>query len=510
MNKSLNSEEIVQRISGNFKYHITIVILCLLIGTCHDFILYYLSFMQSAPYVEHINDKGEDVIEMINYDICKIGNYTIVENKTYHNWIYEYNYYCSKFKVSFLSSSLIFGNILGSVISNFTYKIGSKKTLCIFCLSFVFIILILIANSYVAVVITHVLLGITHTISLIIRFSLVSEITKKNYRSYVLAMLFTSGIIASMIGYALFTAFVNWWVIYFTVAGCMLCFITSFYFYSVESIRVTISKENLEELTQSVKYIMKINGLSQVEVNNLLNDIHEESKSPKEINEPLLTEKVEFANSNNPASNIESNTHEVKVFDKNNKDLQMAEDNNDTQENVYMVFTQILISFTIYIILNNMTIFEVKNYGTDITVLIFMIFNVLSIPLFFFASFLANTPLLGRRLTLIYSFIIISIIKIISIYLDKSLMKYFYMIYRVLFFSTQAVFHALINEAFTTKNRMIFYGRIFMSAKICSLASSFILEYLSNTVYSIVIIGSLVSISAIIIFLKETRTKNIE
>ena len=106
MKKHICSENIIQKISGNYKYQLIIYMLCLLMGSCTDITLYYLAFMQSKPYVEYTDSHGIQRIDQITYDICNQGNYTIVDSKSYHNWIYDYNYYCSKFKVSFLSSSL--------------------------------------------------------------------------------------------------------------------------------------------------------------------------------------------------------------------------------------------------------------------------------------------------------------------------------------------------------------------------------------------------------------------
>ena len=67
MKSNIQSEEIIDRLSGNYKYHIVLAVLCLLIGTCNDFVFNYLSFMKSPPYVSYLDSDGNEKIVVINY-----------------------------------------------------------------------------------------------------------------------------------------------------------------------------------------------------------------------------------------------------------------------------------------------------------------------------------------------------------------------------------------------------------------------------------------------------------
>jgi len=326
----------------------------------------------------------------------------------------------------------------------------------------------------------------------------------------------SSGIIVSIIGYPLFQNFVPWRIIYFTNAGLMITLTVIFYFFSVESLRVTISKNNFGELKNNIRYIMKVNGLSQEEYDSLIKHITEDAKieAVEETTgkyDALIDEKdvvITKTKETNVVHHEEGSKDAIcnVVLKESSDDLVPIEN----KENVVWTFAKLIVAFALYIVLINMTIFEIKNYGTDITTGIFIAFTAGSAPLYMFASYLMNLKSLGRRYAIIYPFIIICIIKLISIFTNKSLEKYFYMIYRTLMFSTQAIFHALVNESFATKDRITYYGRIFLASKICSLASAFLLEYLSNTVLSIVILSFLTIIAVITYMLKETNHVNIE
>ncbi len=94
--------------------------------------------MKVTPYVKYQDTHGNLKATNIDYEICVKykGKYNVVESETYHNWVYELQYYCDKLIVSLIGSSILLGFLIGSLLSHYNYKLGSKNTMCLYGLLF--------------------------------------------------------------------------------------------------------------------------------------------------------------------------------------------------------------------------------------------------------------------------------------------------------------------------------------------------------------------------------------
>ncbi len=148
----------------------------------------------------------------------------------------------------------------------------------------------------------------------------------------------------------------------------------------------------------------------------------------------------------------------------------------------------------------------------------YYIINFAMIFSYYLVSLLMNISFIGRRFSLILCLLIVIILKITKIvyplidsYSDLSnFFVIIYLILRLALYTSQIPTHILINESFSTKERLHNYSTIYTVAKIASLISPFALEYLSEGVYDYLIIFCCSAIVLIILFLiEETLNKKL-
>ena len=251
-------DKTIETSGDRHRYQYLIMILATVIWINAELITFSIPYLEKQPEISYIDPISKEYITtQLNYTICKNKDISYTKTKVYgHSWVSEFGIECSQSKNDLLGTLLFIGTTLG-IILLFGFGFGLSS-------------LVLLINTYWSVVLSQFLFGLCHTCCLILRYSLISEITKKNYRSYALSMMICAGSISTIVGYPLFTNKIPWRFIYFINAGIIILGSAAFYLFSIESLRVTISKGNFKELINSVKYLKKINGISDENFSELI------------------------------------------------------------------------------------------------------------------------------------------------------------------------------------------------------------------------------------------------
>jgi len=307
--------------------------------------------------------------------------------------------------------------------------------------------------------------------------------------------------------------FINWRIAYFSNAGIMFILVIIFYSISIESLRVSISKENFNELVDSIRYLTKINGVDKEEVELYIDELSKKktnSKTPNNIDNKLDSNRKDSINTNNEENQKSYNEDEIKNEIEINLLPSAANESIKDKENLCIFFMKFLIGFSLFMFLILTVTFEIKNYGTNISIVLYTIFSIASFPFYILVSYLMNIKMIGRRYAIIMLFLLLLVFQISNFFIDESYKKYSYMAYRIVLLASQIPMHTLINESFPTKSRNSKYGNLYVAAKILSLASPFALEFFNYTEFTIVISTVIVVISVMILLIKETHLVSIE
>jgi len=263
-------ENIIKSVGGHGKYQLTVSILLFLIGVCADFYYFYVSLMETPPFVEYY-DGHNYVIEQSNYQICQ-KPFIIVENISKMTWVYEYNIFCIKWKVSLIGYSICFGAMFGCYIIKFLQRRGQK--ICFIFVSFLIILatpLIFIKKFYVLLM-CNFLFGFGYISIMILRNSIMTEITDLKYRSFFINANISTGILSAIIYYFIFSMDLRWDIVYSVNALSLAFFVVIFWRVVDDSPCYFYMKNDKFNLIRSVRYIA---GFNNRNVDQILNEIRE-------------------------------------------------------------------------------------------------------------------------------------------------------------------------------------------------------------------------------------------
>jgi len=317
-----------------------------------------------------------------------------------------------------------------------------------------------------------------------------------------------------IITYPMYINHVNWKIAYFSNAAVLFILTLIFYSNSIESLRVSISKENCDELVTSIRYITKINGINEGDSENLIKELLMKKIDGNSINQNEKMNSKDLSNEISSSSPQLPESFNIPETSNSEVETNLLPLNNiildKNKESSWLVFIKLLIAFSLFMFLMITAGFEIKNYGKSITITLYIIFNIISMPFFIFISFLMNIKVIGRRYALLKFFFVLTMIKISNLLVEESNKKYLYLSYRVILYSIQIPIHTLVNESFPTKKRNSKYGNLYISAKCLALASPFVLEFFNNTDYTIILGSVILIISTMILWIKETHSVDIE
>jgi hypothetical protein len=531
--KNYLGDFVIDKLGGHGRYQIILCTIILFIGTFTDFYVFITSFMETKPFVEYTKSSGEKVIQELNYEICEKykDNLRILFDMSKSTIVTDYEIYCDKFKVSLMAFSILLGALFGPIFLKSISHIGAKKCVIINCALIILSTPFLYIKNFYLLLIVYFIFGVSQLSTFILRNTILTEITGSKYRSYFINVNLCSGIICSLLYYYIFSLNVDWKLLYVANASGLLVVIIILSFYAVENPRYYLHKEDdhsKKRLKIVIEYIYEINkkGYRYQEVEEIICSIDEGQKSE---NQESIKNDTNFCNSDSDNKNSENTTLKIKDTQviqvvenctKNTESLLFDEHTNSNNQKTFrqkykMIF--LTISFFLYVnIIISITI-ELKKYGNKLD-FYYYIFNVLTVFSYYIISLLMNISFIGRKYALSSFLILVIIFKLVKIFLPyfetiSETSNFFVILFltvRLTLYTSQIPFHVLINESFSTKERLANYSTIYFVSKIASLISPFIMEYLSEFIYDLVIMGCCTGISLIILlFVEETLNRKL-
>ncbi len=513
---------------GLYQYLITIILL--LFGITTNICYAGLFLMETSPLVEYSyfdEDKNATIIDIvtINYDICKSKNYTILHDQSKNTWVYDYNIYCDKFKVSLIGFFYCFGSIIGALSIQFYIKdIGPKLAIIYNAYLFVFFSFILCFNS-VNLYILYISLfcfGFATVTILLIKVTYLSEISSTTIRPFLNNIVMSASSLTLILMYFLFENNIHYKSIYAFNALIMIALTITFKLIASDSPRYLLQNGLKKDFLLSILSIHSFNKkdlngsneeLSQFimefkEVPNL-RDILYNLFGHKKFNQLKISPEQYFYNddqernpiisaaeSSSSSSSSNSLIHHISTssdtlsssnanaLNQNHIDRISKEEifNNKRKLKYNFIFTFGLINFLSFSF--NIGMKEYSYYFHSKFYLMCLLTMFSSFPLGYFM----NT--LGRKGTKIYLFIIFMIV----IYIKQLEIFDIYVI-TMLFLINKLMIHGIymvnlthLNESFSANLRIIVASWANMLGKFLSALAPFVIEYLYRQLENIMLI----------------------
>ena len=465
----------LNRVGTSGKYQYIIMTNLFFISFISD--SYYIigTLMQTSPIVDY-NHNGTIITKSLTTEICESKEgFKIREDLSKQTWVLDYGIYCSPLWISFLGSSLCFGSVLGSISANFINSIGHKKSCFIYCCIIVFGSLILFIKNSFILLFSNLCFGLSNVGMIILKNTIITEMTNSNNRSYFMFLSFCTSILCNVIYFTLFNLRIKWQWMYGMASLALVIFVIPFAFFYVENPRYYLMKNDEKNVIKSMLKIAKINGKDENEESIL--KFYKESMIP--LTEDYSTD-VDFKN---PNKKLKKSTNYKKLI----------------------IFT---IMFYIYVTHSICATFELKFYSNDTSSLFYNFLMIITMFAYVFASFLMNTNIMGRKLTIIFLLIIVIGSRTFKLFFSVA-DTLLYFIARISLFSIQVPLHTIVTESFSTEERLTKYGFIYLFAKIGSIFCPFILEYLSVYVFDFLMIIFAIIQIVLTAIINETYRKSL-
>jgi hypothetical protein len=254
-------EILIEKIGGHNKYQIILSVILTISGMFNDFTVLLLTYMVSPPIADYVNSDNNKVTEPLYDQVCN-QKYEINEDRTNHNWSYEFKLYCdSSLYLTLLQTSLLFGSLIGLILLRFLLANYDKTKLSKAANSLFTITtcLIFFKNYWVTIIMT-MLHGICHIINFITRTTIIAELTDKNYRSYFISFQFFSGIVMGLMSPFIYNSNINWLISYGSVMILNTINSVFLFVYLSTTPIFTILNNDLKNTIQVSLYIAKINN----------------------------------------------------------------------------------------------------------------------------------------------------------------------------------------------------------------------------------------------------------
>jgi hypothetical protein len=478
-------DALIEKVGGHGRYQIFLVAILLILGTCNDFYLFYLPLMETPPVVTITRDgKAQDVT--LTYNICdgKEGDYTINEKKTKDTFSYTFDFSCSKVKVTLLGSIFCLGSLCGAYLLRYLKRMGSKNMLFLSGTAHIITTGLLYIKVYEMLAINCFLFGFNYMVIYLVKKTIISELTDEKYRAYFINVDISSGITSSLIFYFTFSKNFNYEWVYSINALVIIATMVMIFFYYYENPRFFLEKGDNEGVIQSLKWIARINKV-QFEESAILQKLQEKDsllESPKDISQEKEKEE--------------------------NGDLQIVPVKQHFWTAKRVTLWKCFITFVIYVLPTISAAFEIKNYGNDISDLMFYLVCVAQVPTYYIMSILMNLKILGRRFSVVIFLCLILSLRIVKIFFPKIVL--IFLIIRLLLYTTQIPMHTLMLESFSTKERMKNYGTIYIGGKVAALFAPFLLEMIPAEAYNYIMMGFAVTSIFLLFILKETLNRSLD
>lgn len=257
-----SSQQLIHIIGSHHKYQIIISLLLTLTGLCNDFAILFLSFMVSPPIVTYLDTKTDKIINtQLNQTICENEIYEINTEKTKFNWATEFKLTCDPLPSTILSSSYVIGCLIGLCFLRFVFHKKSKEKvikliISIYCIATTLVFF----KEYYTTVLMTLIHGFCHSSTLVLRTSIITELTDNNHRSYFITSQIFSGVVACIITPYMYHSQINWLYFYGGVIIYNSIILTLISIIVTDSPVYLIISGNKEQTIKSSIYIARING----------------------------------------------------------------------------------------------------------------------------------------------------------------------------------------------------------------------------------------------------------
>lgn len=470
-----NTESILELIGCHHRYQIVISLILVIIGLFIDMTINNLSINLTNPIVNYYKE-GQLVEEKLNDYICKNEDFTINYNKSNINWIIDFEIWCDKTAIAFVTSFFYAGEFLGTLIL-FIFKDREKEFLLkIFGFTYSLITIVLVIKNYYVLLLFNLIQGICQAPILLLRNSIITEITCTQYRSHFLNIQFLSSVLTPLYCVLMLQTKLDWRFTYIVSGSVGLLFTLTASFILVTNPRYLMIKGDVDGATDNAEFIRSFNKIGNSNEISDLNDI----LNPR-------TSRISMPNSLSVAS-LGKETYPTKMF-----------------------LFNILMLLSVGVLCWSFVMVEMKEFTNDKNYGIGIIIGSLGTVIFFvFAGFLMNTKLFGRK----YTYILIATIIIIL-----RLLKLIFGIYNLIVFIfilmcsvvLQLPQHTITLESFSNKARVKYYSILYLLSKIPTMFAPSIYEFVSGVWYNvIIIILMLTGISFILFAVEETNNKELE
>lgn len=269
MDKTFVDNKMYRVGNNNIYQFLMLATIYLMYGTT-EFVAIVLPFLELKPYASWImQDTGVEHRGIIDWDLCKANNYTVITEETKKSIVNDFEIYCDKSETLLIGLMLYIGVFFGSIINPyFSDKIGRKKTIVLFgvlyiltCISFY-----LNQDNKLILKIGFFLIGVFYIIIVITSSILLSEVVRQEFLSIYFSIIYTAysffGIIFTMIFYL----DIDWRMIFLIVAIIQTLCCCMFIFYFEESPRYYLMKRNVLLFQKALNSIARKNGKEMVEL----------------------------------------------------------------------------------------------------------------------------------------------------------------------------------------------------------------------------------------------------
>lgn len=526
MNEDLLEEGI--KISGSkgfYQYVMTFILF--LIGICTNLCYGTLFLMETPPEIEYFDTKSNStIVSTLSYSHC-LYDYKILDDKSKHSWVWDYNIFCDKFKVSLLGFCYCLGSTIGSYyLSSVLALYGAKKTFLLTISAYSVVCIILIINPYEYLIVLYicvVLLGMFAVPAMILKVNILSEISSTSLRPYLNNIAQVSGNFTLMASYFLIENNFHWKILYISASILLIVLGISFFLIATDSPRHLFSKNIYNKNAMITLSIIKIhyfnygnkidngNETINTELSSYLTKIFAIcSNEEKEIILDYINQnninciylkkyKLNSNNSNNTSIRLEKekesnlnikHNHKLEIL--NEDTFYRPEENRLMKEDSFFI-SNYVITFGIIAYLNFLFNLTMKDYSHFFHSKLYFISTlgiIFTIPLSLLMNYIGRK---GTKLLLIF-FIALTIFFKESNLLSFGVMIQFFLFNKLLLSKISMIHHIHTNESFSGELRLYVSSKSFIVGKICSMISPFTIEYMHGYLDEIVIILCFISI----------------
>lgn len=519
--KEFASELIIDKIGGHHRYQYIIAVFLFCMSLFSDNMISLLTLMTSMPIVSYTDLDGKAHNDVtLTYEVCHLldfdnhpENIEVNYHKSIRNWAIDYDFYCSQNKASIISSMFMVGACLGLISVTLTSRKYSKEFLlkvsqAIFCCSY----LIIFIDQYWSLVIMTFIHGFCQVSTYVLKNSILTELTHKDYRSRFTTIVFMS---AFVIAFCLPFIYElgKWKAVYLINGSLQFIILICLYLLILDNPRNLLTLGLHEEAIENSLKIAKFNGKLLVsEIEESKQKVLSEYKTDAE--EEVYTEtqfKKWYSSEVNPRqSTSELKNLSINIDEKQDKLLVSSQNSDSTKTTcftfkfkmnyLYLFMMLALFSFSYFT-----NIFELSNYSTEPNFKITFIIGTLAIFVVYVMNLFLMNSRIGRKGTVLLGFASLALVRLICLIFFQRTPMLLYFVMSSISNGLPGVIHTFVTESLTNEERVTVYSIIFLLVKLIVIAVPPIVKY--STPVLLCIIYTVIAGAGIVVtlFTKETR-----